>query len=414
MTDHARSGLAPTARPRVMHVLANLNLGGSEEVALALTEALSSECEFSVFAVLGVADSDVGRDMHARLRRLGVPLHCGTPLDMKRGGMLHGGWRLRQVLNRVRPDIVHLHTDIPDGAFAASRLFGRPPAGLRIVRTIHNTVLWPKWRRIGRWVERRLEDTEVVAVSPASLEGLHRFRAAQGLRRLSDEQCQVVYNGVAARGRRVGPRPAGPLRILFAGRFEPQKGVDLLPAILRRAAELSGAQAEVTLLGHGSLGETLARWATAPNLRWPVRLAPPLPQLSAHLGDYDVVLMPSRFEGLALLCIEALVAGVPVIASRIDGLRELFAPDYELLADPEHIEGFARLLARVADDPPRYRDQAQPLIAATEARFGLQRMADAYLGLYQTSVARMPEAQSGAQLSETQAPEPAGRSQAPA
>ncbi|MEF2278524.1 glycosyltransferase family 4 protein [Deinococcus sp. YIM 134068] len=382
-------------RPHVMHMVANLDLGGSEEVALALTEWLAGECEFSFFATLGIADTTVGRDMQERLRRLNVPVYCGTPLDMKRGGMIHGGLRLRQVLRRVRPDVLHLHTDIPDGAYAASTLFGRDGPGLRVVRTIHNTVIWPKWHRVGRWVERRLEDTDIVAVSHASLEGLHRFRDSQGLRRLPGEQGVVVYNGVAARPLPPARREPGPARVLFAARMEAQKGVDLLPAILERAAALTSAPASVTLLGHGTLEASLRRRMGTSSLRWPVTFGPPVPGLGARLADYDVVLMPSRFEGLGLLGVEALIAGTPLIASDIDGLREVVPPGHELLAPPEDVEAFARLLARVVEDPQAHRERARPLSAPTAERFSPARMADAYLRIYRAHAERQVPASPG-------------------
>lgn len=374
--------ISPDPRPRVMQVITHLDLGGAEEVALALTEGLGRECAFTVFAVQGVPDTAFGRDMRARLRRLDVPVEVGTPLDIKAGGLLHAGARLRRALRRVRPDVVHLHTDIPDATYAASLLFGADPAGLRVVRTVHNTTLWPKWRRVGKWVERRLEHAHHVAVSEDSLASLHEFRARQGLGRLPDGQCEVVYNGVAYRGQRPATRPPGPARVLFAGRFEPQKGADLLPAILGRAAELTPEAAEVTLLGQGTLGGFLKRWVDTPPLRWPVTLAPPVPGLSARLGDFDVVLMPSRFEGFGLLAAEALLAGTPVVASDVDGLRELFPPGYPLLAEPGDVEGFARRLAAVVEAPGDYARQARALVAPTEARFGLARMTQAYLGLY--------------------------------
>jgi glycosyltransferase involved in cell wall biosynthesis len=380
-----------------MHVLAHLDLGGAEEVALGLSERLRDTCDFSVFAVLGIRDTAVGRDMWARLQRLHAPVYCGTPLDMKRGGMLHAGWRLRRVLRRVQPDVLHLHTDVPDGAYAASRLFGRGAPGLRVVRTIHNTVLWPRWQRVGRWVERRLEDTDVVAVSQASLEGLRRFRAGQGLRCLPEDRCQVVYNGVAGCPPRAPQRRPGPARVLFAARLEPQKGVDLLPAILERAAALTGSGASVTVLGHGSLEPELRRWAQTSSLRWPVTLGPPRPGLAAQLADYDLVLMPSRFEGLGLLGVEALLAGTPLLASDIDGLREVVPPGHELLAPPEDVEAFARLLAQVVASPQTHLDRARALVAPTAAKFSPAHMTEAYLRLYRQGLVHPGAVRGGAE-----------------
>lgn len=375
-------------RPRIMHVVTHLDLGGAEEVALTLAEQLSGQCDFSVFAVMGIAKTPVGQAMQARMERLRIPVYSGTPLDMKRGGMLHAGWTLRRVLRRVRPDVIHLHTDIPDATYAASLLFGAENRGVRVIRTIHNTTLWPKWARIGRWVERRLEHAESVAVSPASLRGLHEFRRRHGLGPLPEGQTGVIYNGVTARAKAPAQRTPGPARVLFAGRFEAQKGADLLPAIFERAAELTLADADLQLYGHGTFGPVLEHWAQRQQQggRWPVQVSPPVPHLSAQLADYDVVLMPSRFEGLSLLGIEVVLAGTPLVAARIDGLQELFAPDSDLLVRATDVEGFARTLARVIEAPAQYREQAAALIAPTAARFSMDQMTDAYLGLYrQTS-----------------------------
>ena len=378
------------ARPRVLQVITSLNLGGAEEVALSLTEQLQDVCDFSVFAVMGVARSDIGLDMQRRLRELRVPVHVGTSLDMKRGGAVVAGQRLRRLLRQQPPDVLHLHTDIPDSTYAASTLFGPDAPQMRVLRTIHNTTLWPKWRRVGGWVECRLSGAEVVGVSPASLESLHTFRDAQRLPRLSAAQCRVIYNGVAGGSEAVARRPArvaGPMRVLFAGRLEPQKGADLLPAVLERAAQLTSQAASVQIYGHGSLSAPLERWAAATPLRWPVTLNAPVPQLAARLDEFDVVLMPSRFEGLAMLALEAVMSGTPLVGTEIAGLRELFPGGTELLAPAENVEELAHCLVRVIEQPEVYRAQAVARVLEAEAVFGVARMVSAYRQLYQTAPA---------------------------
>jgi len=373
---------ASSRRPRVMHVVAKLHLGGSEVVAISLAEALRGEVDFSFFAVLGIEDDPVGRDMKARLDRAGIPVYTGTSLDMKRGGMLVGAWQLRRALRRVRPDVVHLHTDIPDATYGASTLFvpGRPPEA--VVRTVHNTTLWPKWDRIGAWVERRIEHGRMVGVSDASLEALQVFRERHGLRRLPAEQTGVILNGVSVPPTAPAERTPGPARLLFAGRLEPQKGVDLLPAIIERAEALTDRDAEVTVAGAGALAPMLSDWAARARGRWKVTLAAPIAGLNLRLRDYDALLMPSRHEGLALTCIECVLAGTPVIVSDIDGLREIFPARPPLSSPPEDVERFARLVADVVTDPDRHRQEARTLIAPTRERFGVERMARDYLRWY--------------------------------
>ncbi|WP_027483750.1 glycosyltransferase family 4 protein [Deinococcus pimensis] len=378
-------------RPRVMHVVAKLHLGGSEVVALSLAEALRHQMDFSFFSVLGVEDDEVGRSLRERLDRAEIPLFTGTPLDMKLGGMLHGGWRLRQVLRRVRPDVVHLHTDVPDATYAASTLFAFGDAPEAVVRTVHNTTLWPVWRRVGVFSEWRLERAWTVGVNAASLAALHDFRSRHGLPRLPDAQCEVIVNGVAAPPLTRTQRRPGPTRVLFAGRLEPQKGTDLLPRIIERARQLTSADAEVTIAGTGSQEPLLRSWleGAAPG-GWPVSLTPPIVGLSERLADYDVLLMPSRHEGLALTCIEAVLAGVPVLVADIDGLRDVFPMGAPLSAPSGDVEAFARRLAGVVEDPARYRAAALDLVESARTRFGVDRMARDYLGVYRSLLAPAP------------------------
>ncbi|WP_045235235.1 glycosyltransferase family 4 protein [Deinococcus pimensis] len=385
-----------SARPRVMHVIAKVHLGGSEEVALSITESLRDTFDFSFFSVLGVADDAVGRSMRERLRAARVPLFTGTPLDMKRGGLVHGAARLWAALNHERPDIVHLHTDVPDATFAAATLLpGRLPRPA-VVRTVHNTVLWPKWDRLGAWVEGRIERAQMVGVSAAAIDHLHAYRARHGLPRLPDAQCQVVYNGVYRDVEPRGPertraRPPGPVRVLFAGRFEHQKGCDLLPAIFERAAALTGAPAEVTIAGGGAYGPALEAWVRSTALPWSVRVVSPIVGLRDRLAEYDVLIMPSRFEGLALLCIESVLAGLPTIVADVDGMREVFPRRAPLACPPEDVEAFARALASVVSDIEPHLRRADDLIPGVRARFGMQRMSAEYRRVYRTVLA-LPDA----------------------
>ncbi|MBB5234093.1 glycosyltransferase [Deinococcus budaensis] len=372
-------------RPRVLHVVSHLDLGGAEEVAISLTEGLSAEYDTHFFAVGGVSSGEVGQAMQARLRALGVPVHCGTPLAMKRGGLAHAGARLAALLRRLRPELIHLHTEIPETVYALAALAGGSPARPAVLRTIHNATLWPAWSRIGGWVEGRLTPASAVAVSQDSLDGLQAFRAGRGLAPLPPPRTRVVYNGVRLApglAQHAAPGSADEVQILFAGRLEPQKGADLLPALLEQAAGLTGRPARVTLLGDGSLTPALRRWAQETRLRWPVTLAPPQAGLSGALGRYDVVLMPSRFEGFGLLAAEALLAGTPVVASDIPGLREVLRPTYPLLAPPEDVTALAARLAEVVEDPARFRALARELGGEIGDRFGMPRMLTGYREAY--------------------------------
>ncbi len=362
---------------RVLHVVTHLDLGGAEEVAISLTERLSGQHHFTFFAVEGVLDTPVGQAMHARLQALGVPVHSGTRLPIKAGGLLQAAARLAALLRREPFDVIHLHTEIPETTYALT--FPGRRAG--VLRTVHNATLWPSriWTRIGRWVEGRLGQARAVAVSQASLAGLQDFRRRHGVPPLAPDRAEVVFNGVSALNPGRRERTAGaPPRLLFAARLELQKGADLLPDLLQRATRLHPTPAEVTVLGDGSLHAALRAWADGHHAPWTVTLAAPRPNLGAHLAEYDAVLMPSRFEGFGLLAAEALLAGTPVVAFDVPGLREVLSDGYPLLAPPEDTGAFAQVLALVLQAPEHHRDLVRPWGAGVKERFSPERMAARY------------------------------------
>ena len=133
---------------------------------------------------------------------------------------------------------------------------------------------------------------------------------------------QVVRNGVPPRRR--GRRPAAlwdgePPALLVGGigRLHDQKGWDVLcdaaPAI--RAA---APGAEIAVIGDGPLRATLEPRARAAG----VRLLGHRDHAASDLAAFDVLAMPSRYEGLSLTAIEGLGAGVPIVGSAVPGLRD--------------------------------------------------------------------------------------------
>ena len=371
--------MATGPRLHVLHVITHLDLGGAESVALSLVEALGKRADASLFAVLGAGDGPVAQGMAKRLAAAGVAWHKGTALPFKRGGLIQAGVRLAALIGRTRPDLVHLHTEVPEACWAVAARLSSWVRATPVLRTVHNARLWPQWHPIGRWVERSLGDRPAVAVSPAALQGLAELRTASGLRSTPSEGARIILNGVApATGMRTATPEGAPCRVLFAGRLELQKGADLLPAIWAAArANQAGRSAELTVMGTGSLEPALSAAFAGDHS---VRLVPPAAGLTGVLENYDVLLMPSRFEGLPLVAVEAPMAGLPVIGFAAPGLRDIFPVGYTGLAVPEDVPAIARLLTDAIRSPGRFLNAATKRLISD--RFSLDRMVADYAALY--------------------------------
>lgn len=365
-------------RPRILQVISHLDLGGAEMVALSLAENLTNQFDLRLFAVRAAKDGPFAQQMADRLATLGIPYDHGTSVKLTRGGLLLAGYRLARRIVRDRPAVVHLHTEWPEATWAMAATLSPAVRRVPVLRTVHNSLLWPAWRPVGTWVERRLGTRAVIAVSNDAAAGLASLRIGASLPPLPDHQLRVVSNGVAVPpARQDAGLPAGrPPRVLFAGRLELQKGADRLPAIWRMlAAAVPGAT--LTIIGDGTLRPMLTDFSDqTPG----VTLEPATYGLSRLLHGFDLLLMPSRFEGLPLLAVEALMARLPVIAFDVAGLRSAFSLDYPLLAPADDVVAFGQRACDVATGVLTL-DMAA-VSAVTCQRFGLTRMAENYADAY--------------------------------
>jgi glycosyltransferase involved in cell wall biosynthesis len=194
------------------------------------------------------------------------------------------------------------------------------PAGLALPRdtpgviTLHGTdarILTRSAlaRRLGRGVLRRAR--VVTAVSP------ELATIAERVSGRSDVASHVQPMPVDAAGRASSRGGGG---ILVLGRLSPQKRTELA---LRAAAELSesGQRLALTIIGEGVERGSLERLAAGLPIAPQVSFTGALPaaEVARRLGTADVLLFPAQQEGLGLAAIEALIAGVPVVACHDGG-----------------------------------------------------------------------------------------------
>lgn len=217
---------------------------------------------------------------------------------------------IRTYIKQHDPDIVHLHSSF---AGAIGRLVIRT---MRLrPRVVYCAHCWAFDRpqqtavtRLCTLLERKLSRLAdaIVNVSPHEEPLLRRAR-------ISLRNTKLIVSGIKdltplPRASAPTTGPAGPIRLLFVGRLDLQKGVDLL---LRDFALLKPGRATLKLVGAKIVdNRDLIIPPEVELLGWVPRET--LPEV---FGNFDAVVMPSRWEGMPLLAIEALRSGCPLICS---------------------------------------------------------------------------------------------------
>ena len=284
-----------------------------------------------------------------------------------------GMWATWRQLGRARPDLLHVHHVWP----AADRYL----AGLAAAAGVPHLVVTehiegtPNSAAQSRLKRRELEQAGVVtAVCAAVADSLVRDYGVDRAR------VRVVPNGAelpddaaeqpAARRLRE-QLGAGVLRPLWvcAGRLEQQKGQDVL---LEALAEVRrrGLEFVAVLAGAGSRREALLERSRALGLEASVRFPGQVEDLGPLLTAADAVVLPSRWEGLPLVLLDALARGRPVAASAVGGVPEVVTDGEQArLVPPED----PLALAAVLEDFHRHPDPALRL-----GRRGAARVRESY------------------------------------
>jgi glycosyltransferase involved in cell wall biosynthesis len=202
----------------------------------------------------------------------------------------------------------------------------------------------------------------------------------------------VVPNGLARGGAPTERRPPAAPRLLCVGRLAAPKGFDLalraLPAIAARFPD-----ATLTLAGDGperSALEALAeRLGVAGRVAFRGWVAPErVPELMA---EASLLLLPSRREGLPLVALEAGLAELPLVGTRVGGTQEVVAHDETgLLVEAGDASGLARAALRLLEQPELASAMGRAARRRVASRFGFAAHVEAYDRLYRELVGRRP------------------------
>lgn len=257
--------------------------------------------------------------------------------------------RLARIVDELRPDVVHAHS-AKAGLAARLALRGKVPTVFQphawSFEAVGGTTarLALRWERFGaRWA------THVVCVSEAE--------RLTGQRSGIDARWTVIPNGVdverfrpvAAHAARtaLGLSEQAPL-VVCVGRLCRQKGQDILLRAWTAVAERMPL-ARLVLVGDGPDAAGLRERAPA-SVRFAGAVQDPTPWYQAA----DIVVLPSRWEGMALVPLEAMACARPVVVTDVDGARESLPPGLvpHGLVPAEDPQALARALGGLLGDPP--------------------------------------------------------------
>lgn len=355
---------------RVLHLISSAGLYGAEKMMVTLCQALpvhGIEPTLEVFHNRHLPNTDVAE--HARAHDVAVHmLSCRGRFDPA------AVVRLRRDLRELRIDVVHAHG-------YKSNLYGFLASARSAVHFVSTCHRFDQGLRdtLDRPILRRADRVTAVSREAAqSLMSVYGLPAAQVV---------TIPNGVVVPEALPAPAfpPApGTVVVGMAARLAPEKA----PQDLMRAAALVHAecpQVRFLIAGDGPLMPELVQLRAQLGLTEVVALPGFAADMAAVYASLDVVVQPSYREGMPMTLLEAMAAGLPVVATRVGA-----APDFVvdsrtgMLVAAGDVAGIAERIERLVTDPGLRRQIGGAARAEVVAKYSADEMARQYAQVYRS------------------------------
>ncbi|HEU4617532.1 MAG TPA: glycosyltransferase family 4 protein [Gammaproteobacteria bacterium] len=358
---------------KVVHIEAGRHLyGGARQAAYLIAELARRGVSNALVCAPGAA---IAEQVAGRAEIAEIPMAGDLDLSLVP--------RLRSLLAKLDPDLVHVHSrrgaDLYAGIAAGVAAGGSRPAVL--TRRV-DSAEWAPWARF-----KYARYAAVVAISRA----VERALLHAGVPR---ERVRLVPSGVDTERFRPDASARARLRAAFSlpgdsfvagvvAQLIPRKGhgmlLDLLPDVAARHPRFV-----VICFGRGPGSERLAREIAARRLERRVVLAGFRDDLPALLPGLDALLHPATAEGLGVAVLEALAAGVPVAASAVGGIVDVIEPGaHGLLVPHDDRAAWIEAIDSIVCDSALRTRLAASGRARVEAEFSARRMAEGNLAVYE-------------------------------
>jgi glycosyltransferase involved in cell wall biosynthesis len=355
-------------RIRVMHVITDLRFGGAQQLLLHLVKASDHQRFDHQVATLYGGETHIAES----IRQAGVPV---TDLKMKPKWRLDSLWRFYRLVRRESPLILHnwlFH------AIVISRVVGRLCRVPVILSARHNTNIGgPLREKVNRWTSSL--DDKVIAISEAvrqaEIQNSH----------IRPEKIITIYNGIPLNrlptrqeGRaRMGEGlniPATAIVLTTVARLHPQKGhadlARLIPGILEKSPDC-----HFVWIGDGEEKDKLFALVNQLGIASHVHFTGSRSDIPYWLAGTDVFVFPSQWEGLGIALLEAMAAGLPVVATAVGGVREVVVDGQTgFLVPAQDPSSLVNALLQLANDPGLRTRMGQAGQRRVREHFSLEAM----------------------------------------
>ena len=360
---------------QILHVVTPAEVGGLERVVQMLAAAQRDRGDSVHVALVGVEAGTVAGPFAEALRSSGVTVHHA---DVPSGAYLGERTAIAALCDRIHPDVVHTHgyrADVLDGGVGRRN-------GAIAVATIHGFTRGDWKNRFYEWLQRRAvrRCDAVVGVSAPLVQELVNAGVPASRVHLVRNACAPPA-GLCDRNtaRRQLCLPRDGFVVGWVGRLSREKGLDVLLEALPR---LAGTPVTLAVVGGGAEREALEAQARRLGVASQVLWCGVVADAARIFPAFDLLVMSSRTEGTPIALLEAMITGVPVVATAVGGIPDLLAPDAGVLVAPEDPAALAAAIRGVLAFPSGAARRAATARTRAQRELGVDAWAARYDEVY--------------------------------
>lgn len=349
----------------ILQVINKFMVGGAERL---LSDYIPLMAQHHHVEVLTLQEED--SHFVGKLREAGIQVHC---LHLRHLYSPLAIWSIRRFLKRnPQYDVLHVHL-FPSQYWVPLAAIG---LNMKLVWTEHNTFnrRWniPWLRPIEKKIYALYD--KIICISPATLEATMAWTQAQP----SDARYCVIENGVdISRFRKAAVAKPYPHCLIQVSRFEEQKDQDTVI----RALKLLDEDIHVMFVGVGTRLQQCQQLAEELGVQHRAHFLGIRNDIRELLSSADIGVISSHWEGFGLVAVEAMANGLPVIASDVDGLKQV-VEGAGLLFPAGDVNALAEHVRAVLSDKSLYEELSQKSLGRAE-KYDISTMCNNYIKVYE-------------------------------
>jgi glycosyltransferase involved in cell wall biosynthesis len=328
---------------KILYVITSLGLGGAEKLLLTYIKRLSPEKYSFHICCFRHKPDDLTAEIskYAEVTNLRISNKFNPVIIL----------RLIKLINRYQPDIIHTHLFQPRFYTTVAHLFSKKSV---LIAHKHNNVNIKK-HNVFIFLEMLsiIFNQKVIAISQSVKQSLIKYEF------VPEKKIDVIYNGIECHNfyENINKSKILNEKKIIIGticRLERQKGLKyLLLAMKIILTKFPGAKLEI--IGDGTLLNELQELSKKLGISNSVIFFGKFTDVKPFYKRMDVFVLPSLYEGFGIVLLEAMASGVPVIASNVDGIKEVVQDEINgILVLPKNPEAIAIALTRLIQNHQLY------------------------------------------------------------